>query len=91
MLGRPLTILIADDSNTDRLLLEAIIKNQGHKTLLAKDGAEAIICFQTQMPDIILLDALMPNVDGFDAARFIKANSGDHFVPIIFLTSTTIN
>ncbi len=86
-LDSPLTILIADDSNTDRLLLEAIIKNQGHKALLALDGADAIHLFQTGSPDIILLDALMPNVDGFEAARFIKANSGDHFVPIIFLTS----
>ena len=83
----PLRILIADDSNPDRLLLKGIIQNQGHIPLLAADGAQAIEIFNATPPDIILLDALMPNVDGFETARYIKAHSGDHFVPIIFLTS----
>jgi CheY-like chemotaxis protein/anti-sigma regulatory factor (Ser/Thr protein kinase) len=82
-----LKILIADDSNSDRLLLKGIIQNQGHIPLLASDGAEAIELFKHNHPDIILLDALMPNVDGFEAARYIKAHSGDNFYPIIFLTS----
>lgn len=82
-----LKILIADDSNSDRLLLKAIIQNQGHIPLLAADGLEAIDIFQNNKPDIILLDALMPNMDGFETARFVKAHSGDDFVPIIFLTS----
>lgn len=83
----PLRILIADDSNPDRLLLKGIIQNQGHIPLLAADGAQAIDIFNATPPDIILLDALMPNVDGFETARYIKAHSGDNFVPIIFLTS----
>ena len=82
-----LKILIADDSNSDRILLKAIVQNQGHFPLLAADGLEAIALFQQEKPDIILLDALMPNMDGFDTARFVKANSGDDFIPIIFLTS----
>ena len=82
-----LKILIADDSNSDRILLEAIVKNQGHQPLLAADGLEAVALFQQEKPDIILLDALMPNMDGFDTAQFVKANSGDDFIPIIFLTS----
>ena len=82
-----LRILIADDSDTDRLLLKTIIKKQGHTPILACDGLEAIALFQNSNPDIILLDALMPNMDGFDAARFIKANMGDNFIPILFLTS----
>ena len=82
-----LRVLIADDSDTDRLLLQAIIKSQGHTPILARDGQEAIDLFQNSCPDIILLDALMPNIDGFEAARFIKANMGENFIPIIFLTS----
>jgi two-component system, HptB-dependent secretion and biofilm response regulator len=82
-----LKILIADDSNSDRLLLKRIIQNQGHIPLLAVDGAEAIDLFNNNKPDIILLDALMPNVDGFETARYVKKHSGDNFVPIIFLTS----
>lgn len=82
-----LLVLIADDSDTDRLLLQAIIKSQGHIPITARDGLEAIALFREKKPDIILLDALMPNMDGFDAARHIKANMGDDFIPIIFLTS----
>jgi len=82
-----LRILIADDSDTDRLLLQAIIKSQGHIPLLARDGLEAIDRFQNDSPDIILLDAIMPNMDGFETARFIKSHMGDRFIPIIFLTS----
>ena len=83
----PLKILIADDSNSDRLLLKAIVQNQGHIPLQAADGVEAIAVFEQQQPDIILLDAMMPRLDGFDTARYIKANSFEHFIPIIFLTS----
>lgn len=82
-----LKILIADDSNSDRLLLETIIKKQGHKTILAENGLQAIDLFNAQKPDIILLDALMPELDGFGVAQYIKENSGDDFYPIIFLTS----
>ena len=84
---QPLKILIADDSNSDRLLLKAIVQNQGHIPMLASDGLEAVDIFNVDKPDIILLDALMPNMDGFDTARYIKAHSEDHFIPIIFLTS----
>ncbi|CAA0109068.1 Response regulator PleD [BD1-7 clade bacterium] len=82
-----LRILIADDSNTDRMVLEAIIRKQGHEPILACDGIEAVAAFETEAPDIILLDALMPNMDGFETARYIKSNSDDRFIPIIFLTS----
>ena len=80
-------ILIVDDSNSDRLLLETIIKKQGHQTILAENGLQAIKAFDKEKPDIILLDALMPKLDGFGAAQYIKENSGDNFYPIIFLTS----
>lgn len=87
LLEQPLKILIADDSNSDRLLLKAIVLKQGHIPLLAADGIEAIDIFKQEKPDIILLDALMPRLDGFETAKYIKAHSGDYFIPIIFLTS----
>lgn len=87
MVSKPLKVLIAEDSNADRLLLQAIIRNQGYETVLAKDGSEAITSFEQERPDIVLLDALMPNVDGFETAKYIKEHSGDDFIPIIFLTS----
>ena len=82
-----LRILIADDNDSDRLILQTIVRKEGHTVYTAKDGQEAIDIFKEQSPDIVLLDALMPNVDGFEAARTIKQLAGDNLVPIIFLTS----
>lgn len=85
--GKSLKVLVADDSNTDRLILSSIVKKQGHVIIAASDGLEAVEKFIEERPDIVLLDALMPNMDGFEAARQIKAEAGEDFVPIIFLTS----
>ena len=82
-----LRILIADDNDSDRLILQTIVRKEGHTVYTARDGQEAIDIFREQSPDIVLLDALMPNVDGFEAARTIKKLAGDDLVPIIFLTS----
>lgn len=85
----PLTILIADDSETDRQILQAIVARDGHRVISARDGREAVAVFERERPDLVLLDALMPNLDGFGAARRIKALAGESLVPIIFLTSLT--
>ncbi|MGC1510772.1 fused response regulator/phosphatase [Ketobacter sp. MCCC 1A13808] len=82
-----LRILIADDNDSDRLILQTIVRKEGHRVYTARDGQEAIDIFKEESPDLVLLDALMPNVDGFEAARTIKELSGDNLVPIIFLTS----
>jgi len=84
-----LTVLIADDTDTDRLILESIVKKEGHRVISAKDGVEAVAAFENERPDIVLMDALMPKLDGFGAARQIKALTGEALVPIIFLTSLT--
>ncbi len=83
----PIKILIADDTNTDRLLLQTILSKQGHQVLAASDGEQAVELFRRERPAIVLLDALMPEMDGFEAARAIKQLAGDEFVPVIFLTS----
>lgn len=82
-----LKVLVADDSETDRMILSAIVRQEGHEVLPAKDGKEAVNIYRSERPDIILLDALMPVMDGFEAARAIKAIAGTELVPIIFLTS----
>jgi CheY-like chemotaxis protein len=85
----PLTILIAEDSAADRLLLSTIVRRQGHQVLTAANGAEAVEVFRRQQPSLVLMDAMMPVMDGFEAARQIKALAGETLVPIIFLTSLT--
>ena len=82
-----LKILVADDTDSDRMILETIVRKEGHQVFSAKNGLEAVAIFQQERPDIVLLDALMPELDGFGAARQIKQLAGDELVPIIFLTS----
>ena len=84
-----LTILIAEDSAADRMLLSSIVRRQGHNVLTATNGAEAVEAFRQQRPQLVLMDAMMPVMDGFEAARQIKALAGETLVPIIFLTSLT--
>lgn len=86
-MNTPLTVLIAEDSTADRLLLSSIVQRQGHNVLLAANGAEALALFALQRPQLVLMDGLMPVMDGFEAARQIKALAGEVLVPIIFLTS----
>ncbi|MDX5373831.1 MAG: fused response regulator/phosphatase [Pseudomonadaceae bacterium] len=90
MPGR-LSILIAEDNAADRLLLSTIVSRQGHRVLTAGDGQEALALFEQERPQLVLMDALMPVMDGFEAARRIKALAGEELVPIIFLTSLTEN
>lgn len=82
-----LKILIADDSDSDRLILQAMLRKLGHEVVTAVDGMDAVERFRTERPQIVLLDALMPRMDGREAARRIKALAGEALVPIIFLTS----
>ncbi|MBW4933711.1 PP2C family protein-serine/threonine phosphatase [Marinobacter sp. F4206] len=85
--SRALRILIADDSDTDRLILKTLVKRLGHDVFDACNGEEAVRLFRESAPDIVLLDALMPVMDGMEAARQIKRLAGERMVPLIFLTS----
>ena len=82
-----ITVLVADDNDSDRLILSTILKRQGHDVLEAANGREAVDLFTDHRPHLVLLDALMPEVDGFQAARMIKCAAGEDLVPVIFLTS----
>lgn len=80
-------ILVAEDNDADRFLLARIIREQGYPVTLARDGIEAIEKYQMERPSIILMDAMMPNMDGVTATRQIKAIAGDAMVLVLFLTS----
>ena len=80
-------ILIADDNATDRMILKKLVGSLGFDVLAVEDGGAAVTAFSEFQPDIVLLDVLMPVMDGFEAAERIKALAGDAFVPVIFITS----
>lgn len=81
--------LIADDDRTNRLVLQDLLGRAGYRFVVACNGVEAIEVFERERPDVILMDVMMPEINGLDAARQIKLISGDDFVPIIFLTTIT--
>lgn len=80
-------ILIAEDSAPDRLILESIITKSGNSPIAVADGQQAVEAYSECKPDIIMLDVLMPNMGGIEAAREIRELTKGEFVPIIFLTS----
>jgi CheY-like chemotaxis protein len=82
-------ILIADDTATNRLLLKALLTKDGHSVLEAHDGRQAVTVFEREHPDIVIMDVMMPEMDGYDATRQIKARAGNRFTPVIFLTAIT--
>ncbi|WP_096084559.1 SpoIIE family protein phosphatase [Agaribacterium haliotis] len=86
-----LRILIAEDSSADRLILESIVAQAGHQAIPVADGIEALDAFEAHRPDIVLLDVMMPNMGGLEAARKIRELYQDELVPILFLTSLTDN
>lgn len=86
-MSQPLSILIADDNETDRMILRTIVRKEGHQVLMAADGKEAISVFKENRPDLILLDVIMPELDGFEVARQVRVILKDDYVPIVFLTS----
>jgi CheY-like chemotaxis protein len=81
--SEPIRVLVADDNRTDRTLLSKIVAREGHQVIEAVDGVDAIDKFTTERPQIVLLDALMPRLDGFEVARRIREVAGDAFIPII--------
>jgi CheY-like chemotaxis protein len=82
-----LQLLIAEDNASDRLILEALVRRLGHDALLAVDGEQAVQLFIEKRPDMVLLDVMMPVLDGIDTARRMRELAGKELVPIIFLTS----
>src|SRR3954471_1806323 len=88
-MAEPIRVLVADDNRTDRTLLSKIVEREGHVVIAAVDGNDALQKFAAERPHIVLLDALMPGIDGFEVARQIRRTAGDAFIPIVFLTSLT--
>jgi len=84
-----LSVLVVDDDETNRIVLESMLRRDGHAVYSAKDGKEAVSLYQTQRPDLILMDVMMPIMDGYEATRRIKALAGSHFTPVTFLTALT--
>lgn len=80
-------ILIIDDAIDQRLLLEQYLKRAGHSVICASSGAEGVKMFAQADPDLVLVDVMMPEVDGHAAVRQIRSGS-DEWVPIVFVSAS---
>ncbi len=77
-------ILIVDDDKNISELLRLYLQKEGYTTVMAHDGEEGLKMFETEKPELVLLDVMMPKMDGWEVCRKIRANSN---VPIIMLTA----
>lgn len=80
-------ILIVDDSPTQMSNLVKIIESQGHTTIQAENGAVGIEKAQTEQPDLILMDVVMPELNGFQATRKLTRDPATANIPIIIVTT----
>ncbi|MEB3278024.1 MAG: response regulator [Lyngbya sp.] len=80
-------ILIVDDNPTNIKVLSDFLREYGYKILIAKDGESCLKRLEKITPDLILLDVMMPGIDGFETCRRIKASNATQSIPIIFMTA----
>src|SRR6185369_10620568 len=81
------TVLVVDDIPANRNLLRETLEPEGYEVLLAPDGGAALKVAQRVKPDVILLDVMMPKLDGFETCRRLKQHETTRDIPVIFITA----
>ncbi len=85
--GQKPLILVVDDDKDIRLLMSVLLKNAGYRAETASNGLEALKFLQTTKPDVIVLDIVMPEMDGFELLEKIVTNPDIADIPIVFITA----
>ena len=80
-------ILIVDDSPTQLIGIQRIVEKLGHQTLTAEDGAAGVALAKAELPDLILMDVVMPNLNGFQATRQLSREGSTRDIPVILVTT----
>jgi len=80
-------ILIVDDSPSQLLGIKRIVEKLGHEALTAEDGAAGVEAAKRERPDLILMDMVMPNLNGFQATRTISKDADTAHIPIVLVTT----
>jgi signal transduction histidine kinase len=81
------TILVVDDTPTNLQVLFDLLSEQGYRVAIAKNGEIALQRMQTSQPNLILLDVMMPGIDGFETCQRLKANPATSDIPVVFMTA----
>ena len=80
-------ILIVDDSPSQLMGIRRIVEKLGHEALTAEDGAAGVEAAKREIPDMILMDVVMPNLNGFQATRSITREATTKHIPIVLVTT----
>jgi twitching motility two-component system response regulator PilH len=80
-------ILIVDDSPSQLMGIRRIVEKLGHEVLTAEDGAAGVEVAKREIPDLILMDVVMPNLNGFQATRTISREPTTKHIPIVLVTT----
>lgn len=80
-------VMAVDDDHVIRGLIAVNLEMEGHEVLTAVDGADALLQVRRRRPDLILLDVMMPNVDGWQVAETLKRQRDTYQIPIVFLSA----
>src|SRR5437773_125989 len=81
------TILVVDDIAANARLLQRLLTRDGHRVLFAQDGEEALERVRHDHPDLVLMDVIMPTLDGFETCRRLKSNAETRLVPVVLVTA----
>jgi len=87
MAEKPLRVLVADDIASNRSIVGTFLAHLNCVPIYAEDGVEAVELFRRESPDVVLMDLMMPRMDGFEAIRQIRSIAGDRWVPVIILSA----
>lgn len=82
-------ILLADDSKSTALPVIAFLEKQGYRVTYVQDGKAAVAAYQADPPNLVLMDVIMPQMDGIEATRRIKSFGGKRWVPVMMMTGLT--
>ena len=80
-------VLIVDDSPTELYRLKAILERNGYNVITAENGADGVALCRQEKPDAVLMDIVMPGLNGFQATRQLSKDSETHQIPIIIITT----
>ena len=80
-------ILIVDDSPSQLLGIQRIVEKLGHQILTATDGAAGVETARAELPDLVLMDVVMPNLNGFQATRTLARDEATRHIPVILVTT----
>src|SRR3954454_12114627 len=86
-MNTPPRVLIVDDNEVNRDIIVARLEAHGYETLQAADGQEALAAGGRHRPDLVLLDVMMPNIDGIEVCRRLKSDAALSFLPVILVTA----